>query len=406
MLLLTLAFRNILRQKRRSLLTILSMAGGYLLCCLSFSLTEGSYKNVIEIFTLDHTGHIQIHADDYLHRPSMHKAITDTVAQRQVILNQPDVSSLAPRVYAPALAYVGNKNTPVQVVGVDPLLERNTSRLADKVNAGHYLGAEADASGYSPAMLGMGAAASLQAKLGDELILISQGADGSIANDIYIVSALVGSRHGWDQNKVYLALPAAQEFLTLPRRVHQYALLLDKIDAVPATAKALQAVLPDLTINPWPEVEATFYQSMQADKRGNRFTLLIVVFIVFIGVLNTVLMSVLERTREFGVLKAIGSRPSTIASLILFETMMLAGISIVIGGLLATPVIAWFAWRGIALPEPIDMGGIAFGFMTGEVSLAVFAWPALVVLLFAAAVSIPPGIRATRIAPTQAMGSF
>jgi putative ABC transport system permease protein len=165
-------------------------------------------------------------------------------------------------------------------------------------------------------------------------------------------------------------------------------------------------VLPDLTINPWPEVEATFYQSMQADKRGNRFTLLIVVFIVFIGVLNTVLMSVLERTREFGVLKAIGSRPSTIASLILFETMMLAGISIVIGGLLATPVIAWFAWRGIALPEPIDMGGIAFGFMTGEFSLAVFAWPALVVLLFAAAVSIPPGIRATRIAPTQAMGSF
>lgn len=406
MLLLTLAFRNILRQKRRSLLTILSMAGGYLLCCLSYSLTEGSYKNIIEIFTHDHIGHIQIHADDYLQRPSMHKAITDSQAQRQLILNQPDVSSLAPRVYAPALAYAGNNNTPVQVVGVDPALERTTSRLADKVNVGKYLSAEADTSGYFPAMLGMGAAASLQANLGDELILISQGADGSVANDIYIVTALVGTRHGWDQNKVYLALPVAQEFLTLPGRVHQYALLLDNIDAVPATSTALQKALPDLTINPWTEVEATFYQSMQADKQGNRFTLLVVVFIVFIGVLNTVLMSVLERTREFGVLKAIGSRPTTIASLILFETMMLAGISIVIGGLLATPVIGWFAWRGIALPEPIDMGGIAFGFMTGEFSLAVFAWPALVVLLFAVAVSIPPGIRAARIAPTQAMGSY
>ncbi len=406
MLLLKLAFRNILRQRRRTILTVLSMTGGYILCCLSFSLTEGSYKNVIRIFTMDHTGHIQIHRDDYLQRPKVFKGIDDTPQQRQEILSQPGVHSIAPRVFAPALAYAGTRNTPVQIVGIEPQLEKTTSRLFDKVNQGQYFDVNLNADGYYSAMLGMGVAESLQIKIGDELILISQGADGSIANDIYIVTALVGTRNSWDRNKVYLPLSVAQEFLSFYGKVHQYSLLLADESAVDSTTQSLTTALPTLTINPWMQVEATFYNSMEADKRGNRFTLLIIVFIVFIGVLNTVLMSVLERTREFGVLKAIGSRPGTIAGLILIETMMLAVMSLLVGVVIAAPIIAWFALRGIALPDPIDMGGIEFGFMTGEFSVGVFAWPMLLIMAFAIAVSIPPGIRAARVSPTRAMGSF
>ncbi len=406
MLLLKLAFRNILRQRRRTILTVLSMTGGYILCCLSFSLTEGSYKNVIRIFTMDHTGHIQIHRDDYLQRPKVFKGIDDTPQQRQEILSQPGVNSIAPRVFAPALAYAGTRNTPVQIVGIEPQLEKTTSRLFDKVNQGQYFDVNLNADGYYSAMLGMGVAESLQIKIGDELILISQGADGSIANDIYIVTALVGTRNSWDRNKVYLPLSVAQEFLSFYGKVHQYSLLLADESAVDSITQSLTTALPTLTINPWMQVEATFYNSMEADKRGNRFTLLIIVFIVFIGVLNTVLMSVLERTREFGVLKAIGSRPGTIAGLILIETMMLAVMSLLVGVVIAAPIIAWFALRGIALPDPIDMGGIEFGFMTGEFSVGVFAWPMLLIMAFAIAVSIPPGIRAARVSPTRAMGSF
>ena len=406
MLLLKLAFRNILRQRRRTILTVLSMTGGYVLCCLSFSLTEGSYKNVIRIFTMDHTGHIQIHRDDYLQRPKVFKGIDDTLEQRQEIQSQPGVLSIAPRVFAPALAYAGSRNTPVQIVGVDPALEKTTSRLFNKVNQGQYFNASPNADGYYSAMLGIGVAESLRIKIGDELILISQGADGSIANDIYIVTALVGTRNSWDRNKVYLPLSVAQEFLSFYGKVHQYSLLLEDENAVTRITQSLTTALPTLSVNPWMQVEATFYNSMEADKRGNRFTLLIIVFIVFIGVLNTVLMSVLERTREFGVLKAIGSRPGTIAGLILIETMMLAIMSLLVGVVIAAPIIAWFALRGIALPDPIDMGGIEFGFMTGEFSVGVFAWPMLLIMAFAIVVSIPPGIRAARVSPTRAMGSF
>ena len=81
MLLLKLAFRNIFRQRRRSLLTAMSLAGGYILCVFSFSMSEGSYSNAISFFILDHTGHIQIHQEDYLLRPKIHKTIDDFVAR-------------------------------------------------------------------------------------------------------------------------------------------------------------------------------------------------------------------------------------------------------------------------------------------------------------------------------------
>ncbi len=406
MLLLKLAFRNLLRQRRRTALTLLSMTGGYILCCLSFSLTDGSYKHVIRIFTMYHTGHIQIHQDNYLSRPKIFMGIEDNSMLREKILSQPGVQSLAPRIFAPALAYADNRNTAVQIVGIEPQLERTTSRLLDKLKQGQFMDLQPNGHGYYPAMLGIGVAESLRVSIGDEIILISQGADGSIANDIYTVTALVGTRNSWDRNKVYLPLLVAQDFLSLQGKVHQYSLLLNDENEVERVSQVLTDALPTLTINPWMEVEATFFNSMEADKRGNLFTLTIVVFIVFIGVLNTVLMSVLERTQEFGVLKAIGSRPAVIAALILTETLLLAIFSVTIGIIIAAPIIAWFALRGVALPNPIDMGGIEFGYLAGDFSVSVFGWPMLLIIAFSVLVSIPPGLRAARVSASRAMSSY
>jgi putative ABC transport system permease protein len=403
MLMWKLAFRNIFRQRRRSVLTALSMSGGYILCVLSFSMTEGSYNNVIKIFTEDHTGHIQIHSDDYLTRPKIHKNISIDSNLEKVLQNSTFVRNYTKRIFSPALAYSEHKNTQVRVVGIDPELERNTSRLADKVKDGAYFNNQPDSDGYYSAMIGLGAAKSLGLSIGDELILISQGADGSIANDIFLVGAIVGSKSSWDSAIVYLPLVAASEFLTLYGKTHQYSIMLHDFGDVIEATESLKKALPQYSINPWMEVEETFYKTMQSDKEGNRFSMFIIVFIVFIGVLNTVLMSVLERTHEFGVLKAIGSRPQTITFLILLETSLLAFLSVVLGIILAIPLILWFANVGITMPEPVDVGGIAFQHMTGEFSLRVFLLPMLFILSFAIVVAIFPGIRAARVLPTEAM---
>jgi ABC-type lipoprotein release transport system permease subunit len=381
------------------------MTGGYVLCAISMSLLEGSYGNVIDIFTLDHTGHIQIHKDNYMNRPKMYKTINDISKVEEILGEQQEITNFSPRVFAPALAYAENKTSPVQILGVDPERESYTSRLKDKVQHGNYFDSNPNTDGYFKAMIGQGVADTLELAIGEEIILISQGADGSIANDVFVVSAIVGNRTSYDRLGVYLPLSAAQMFLSLGANVHEYVMLVDNKNNNEQIAQKIQSLLPELTVSPWQVVEETFYNTMQSDKQGNHFTMGIIIFIVFIGVLNTVLMSVLERTREFGVLRAIGSRPGGIITMIFLETNMLAGISVAMGFVISIPIILWFTHVGILLPEPVDMGGIQFQYMTGEFSLFVFSLPTALILGFSALVSIPPGIRAARILPRDALGS-
>ncbi len=405
MLTLKLAYRNILRQRRRSLLTALSMAGGYMLFVFSMSLLEGSWSNVVDIFTLDHTGHIQIHKDDYAKRAKIHKTIEDPKAIESTLKNHAAVTGWAPRVYSAALAYGGSKTAPAKIFGIDPTLEPTVTRILKKVSEGEYFSSQPNPDGYFPAMIGRGLANTLKLGVGDEIVLISSGADGSIANDIFSITAIIGNTTSFDRLGVFLPISAAQEFLAMGGDVHEYALLARNKHDNEQLAADLQKLLPGLTVSPWQQIEATFYRTMQSDKQGNYFTMALIVFIVFIGVLNTVLMSVLERTREFGVLKSIGCRPSELIKLIFIETVMLASISITAGLALILPVIIWFTEVGIKLDISVDMGGVVFDTMKGEFSAYVIFMPMGFMLLTAALISLPPGLRAARILPRVALGS-
>lgn len=385
-------------------MTALSMAGGYILFVFSMSLLEGSWSNVVDIFTLDHTGHIQVHKDDYAKRPKIHKTIENPTVVETTLKNHEDVTGWAPRVYSSALAYGGNKTSIAQIFGIDPELEPTVTRILQKVSAGQYFSAQPNADGYFPAMIGRGLANSLRLDVGGEIVLISSGADGSIANDIFIITAIIGNTTSFDRLGVFLPLTVAQEFLSIGGEVHEFALLArDKHDNEQLAAE-LQSLMPSLKVSPWQQIEATFYRTMQSDKQGNYFTMALIVFIVFIGVLNTVLMSVLERTKEFGVLKSIGCRPSELVKLIFIETVMLASISITVGLALILPVIAWFTEVGIKLDISVDMGGVVFDTMKGDLSAYVVFMPMGFMLLTAALISLPPGLRAARILPRVAMG--
>jgi ABC-type lipoprotein release transport system permease subunit len=290
-------------------------------------------------------------------------------------------------------------------MGIDVTLEPTVTRIKQKVSEGTYFDDQPDADGYFKAMIGRGLANKLNLAVNDEIVLISAGADGSIANDVFVISAVVGNATSFDRFGVFLPLAVAQEFLAIGSDVHEYALLSrDKHDNE-RLAKDLQAVLPTLKVSPWQEIEATFYRTMQSDKQGNYFTMGLIVFIVFIGVLNTVLMSVLERTKEFGVLKSIGCRPSELVKLIFIETVMLATASILVGLVLIVPVIMWFTEVGLKLDLAVDMGGVVFDTMKGDFSAYVILMPMGFMLATAAVISLPPGLRAARILPREAMGS-
>ena len=403
---INIAFRNIFRQKRRSILTGLSISAGYVLFTLTLSLIEGSYSNMIKLFTESHIGHIQIHSDDYLTRPKIYKSINDKSKIEQTLSADKRVISFTPRAYSPALSFSDEKTGPVQLIGIDPEKEPTVSRLREKITEGSFFNEPQDASDKVHALISKGLAIKLGLEINDEFVLIGQGADGSIANDIFIVSGTVGSKSSPDKRSVYVPLTTMQAFLSLDNNVHEYALLISDISQAQIVSQNLQSALSDFVVSPWQVVEEVFFKSMEADKQGNWIFLALVMIIVFIGVLNTIFMSVLERTREFGIMRAIGFRAVGLITLIFTETILLTLLSLFLGILVALPLVLWFSEVGYMFPEPMDMGGIEFQHLKGELSLKVLFVPMGIVFLFATLTSALPAIRASRLTPVDALGRF
>lgn len=128
-MLLKIAFRNVLRQKRRTILTALTMCGGFTLAAVSIGWSDGSYSYIIDMFTRNRLGHIQIHGKGYLDRPSLYNTIHDYTAVGEKIESIEGVEAWAPRVFCAGLASVGEKSAGVQIIGIDPEREVTATRF-------------------------------------------------------------------------------------------------------------------------------------------------------------------------------------------------------------------------------------------------------------------------------------
>jgi len=378
------------------------MVGGFWLCSLFLGVAEGSYDSIIDFFTRDHTGHLQIHKKGYLDNPSLQATINDWDRVHVTLSGDPRVASSAPRVYAAALAFVGDKTTGARLVGVDPALEASTTRLKQKVAQGSYFQPQ----GHNDVLAGKGIAGALGLKVGSQVALVSQGADGSVANDLFTVVGLIqdGGQEGVDRN-LYLRLSDAQSFLVLGGRIHEVAVLLKDIRLARSEAAALAAQLgdPSLSVEPWQVVEKDFYKAMTVDKEGDYFSQIIFLVLVGLGVLNTVLMNVLERVPEYGLLKALGTRSSTLTAMILWEMLLLSLFSLIPGAALSWASNAWLAEYGLKLPHPYTYGGMVFSTMYGQVSWLVFLEPAILIVLVAVLVCVPAAFRIRRLTPIEAL---
>jgi putative ABC transport system permease protein len=397
-----IAFRNIFRHKRRSVLTALTMLGGFVLAAVAIGWADGAYNNIINMFTRNRLGHIQIHAEGYLDKPSLYKNIDQVEQLGQKISEVPGVEAWSPRLYSAGLASVGDRSAAVQIMGVDPKRENAATNFDLKVVKGNPLSREAS----MEVLLGKGLARTLHAKVGDEVVILSQAADGSLANDLYRLTGIVDSGdEAQDSTGFYLHLKDAQKLLVIEGRVHEIVIIAQRLDRVRALSREITQAIsrPDLAVAPWQEFAKSFYTAMKADKMGNWIMIFIIILIVAIGVLNTVLMSVLERQREYGVLKALGTRPRQILALVIYEITMLAIFSITAGSGLAYLANKWLSRHGITLSEPFSYGGMTFHTMYSMINVKSFLVPALAVLGTATLVSLLPAVKAARTAPARTM---
>lgn len=404
-MLLKIAARNLRRQRRRTLLTLLTMAGGFILAAFSIGWSDGSYAYVINMFTRTRLGHIQVHAKGYLDKPSLYTAIADPATAGAAIGRVRGVTAWTPRVYGAGLISRDEKSAAVRLIGIDPRAEQAATSFDKRVAAGTPL---SRAPGRT-VLLGTGLAAILKTRPGEQVVLVSQAADGSMANALFEVGGIVESGDTLsDRTACYLHIDAARDFLALGARAHEIVVITDNIDRVGAITAAIAASLndPALSVEPWQEFARQFYEAMRVDERGTWVMLLIIMLIVAIGVLNTVLMSVLERRREYGLLKALGTRPASIIAMVMTEVTIMAVVSIAAGSVVGLVVNYAFSITGIVMPFTFTFGGVEFSRMYTEVNPRSFYIPACTVMITAAVVGFVPALRAARSNPAASLRAF
>lgn len=399
-----LAVRNILRNKRRTLLTMLLIS--MTLAILIF--TDGYMKAMSDVMVRSATrlypGDAQIHHVDYLAERDGEQWISD-VDGHILRLQQSDlVDSFAPRVMDFAMVSSTANNLAVQLVGIDPVLEARVSKLESSLKAGQYL--DSKGSG-TQIMIGQPLAELLEVELGDRLVVsVNNYEIDSIEQRLFRVSGIfeLNSKF-YDEALIFVPIEKAQEMMGVGSNVHEIAFnFVDESLSSDASLRLWSEVSGDQTIaEGWSQLMpdlATMIGLMD-------YSMLIVAAILFtvaiLGVINAMFMSIYERTYEFGVVLAIGTRRSSLFVLIMAEGLMLALISLVIGALLGALAVELTGFIGIDYGS-MDVSGVALAeVLRPEVNMGQFTQLPFAVFVMTMVASIYPALHAARIVPAHAL---
>ena len=412
--LLQLAWRNLWRNPRRTFITMAAIAFGYVMLLFVACLMAGLRWQMIENGTCLVMSQIQVHAPGYYPNRSIQKTLggrqgTDVSALLATITADRRVYAVAPRVYGYGLLSAVHRSAGVELMGIVPDQEAKITTLNSQIAKGSYLTAQmpkgADVGDRLASTNGIG--------VGSEIVLLTQAADGSVSNDVYTV---VGIFHtgldAVDRGLVFISLSSLQDLLHLaPARIHEVGVKLNDIMAATTVAGALEVQLRKtlpVRVMAWPELAPELANYVQFN-RGITFVLFVIFFLLaVIGVMNTMLMAVFERTRELGMLMALGMRPVQVIVLILTEAAGLAVASLVVGGGLGIPVLWYLQAHGLDLGGAtggvISLAGVVVGHLWyGRQDFPAYGEAALGLAATALVSALYPAWRAAHFRPTEAI---
>lgn len=422
--LVVMAWRNLWRHGRRSVLTALAMALGMAMCMSVISLYDGIFGVMRTLMIDQMVGHVQITHSAFPTR----RGLYDTLHQAEELLSRidalPESRGSVARVHGQALLGTENRSAGVRLVGIDPAREQAVTKVQETVPSSLPGGADpgrflADAPARE-IVIGFDLARDLRVEVGDELVAITQDAYGGIGNEAYTIVGLTRSGdEAMDRSGAWLHLTDLQALLALDDQVHEVRVLAstDEQPVVGALLSALTATLPDgliqdddatALVTPWWDIDPMAAQLMEMRGISQLMVLIVVFGLVSLGVVNTMLMSVLERTRELGVIKALGLRPRGIVWLVLFEALLLSLLAAGIGVVIGSGLIAYMMSVGIPFDigedEGLGFGGVIFpSRLYGGVSVEVIVEPIVGVIVSAVLAALLPALRAARLQPVDAI---
>jgi ABC-type lipoprotein release transport system permease subunit len=331
-MLFQLAWRNVWRNKRRTIITVSSIFFAVLLALFMRSMQLGSYENMIRNSVELYSGYIQIHNKGYWEDRSINNMMEVTDSLTAALESTPNVAFYIRRLETFVLAASGDISKGVVVIGTSPQEENRMTKLADRVIEGEYL--RPDTRGV---MVAEGLADYLQMKLNDTIVMIGQGYHGANAVDQYPVTAIVRfSNPQQNDNTIYAPIALMQEFTSAPGLCTAVALSIGDLDKQEQVRKRLAARAgPGYEVMTWQEMQPELVQLIQSDNAGGIILLGILYMVIAFGIFGTVMMMSIERRREFGVMVAVGMQKGALAILVTIETLIIGvlglAISLVMG---------------------------------------------------------------------------
>ncbi|MEZ4238356.1 MAG: ABC transporter permease [Myxococcota bacterium] len=407
--LVRLAYRNLGRNRRRTVLTVAAIAFGLTMVQLMIGIQEGSYAEMTRQAVSAFSGHVVVQEQGYAEREDSDIVVTGTSAVVDRIRQAVPDAIVAPRLMLGGLLTSPHGSAGVALVGLDPVAEAEVQHLDEKVVEGEWLSGD----GRS-VVLGEELARTLGVELGDKVVYMGQhnGATEVSSRLFRVAGTFRTGATELDAFGAFVDLAAAQEAFGQPdvsNRVTVHLKDPDTADAVAATLKDRLGDRSDLAVLTWREAMPELYALIRLDRSTGNVMLVILGLIVAMGVLNTVLMSVLERTREFGVMLSIGLKPTGLAATILLEGVTIGVLGAVIGtgvGLLATwpLVVHGLDYSGFIGSDTMETGGVAIS----AVIHAAFeptrtATYALGTIFFTALAAVYPASYVARLEPVDAM---
>lgn len=399
-----IAWRNLWRSRRRTGLALAAIGLSVSLVLLYDGVLRWESDWLLETVTGPMLGHVQIHAPEWRRTRAMDRTVRDVRGAVQRLRQDSEIGGATPRIYAPALAALGEEGFAVMVLGLDVPAETGSARLlagAAPLAAGHVL-------------VGRLLAEQMGVRPGARLALVGQGVDGSLANDLYTVAGLVNTPvDSVNRQAVVMSLEDAQALFVMPDEAHE--IVVHARD--PARAGSLAARLNGSNAVggaealAWQTLAPAMVDLIRLVEVAWIFVLVLVLIAAAAGVANTMLMATFERTHELGMLLALGMGPSRIVTMIVLESLALGLIGALAGTAVGSAVVAWAHHTGVDYAALTGGGPSQLSFSGMSWSLRIYPRLALVditravlaVTVTSLAASIWPAVRASRLQPSRAL---
>ncbi|MEE9524923.1 MAG: FtsX-like permease family protein [Thermodesulfovibrionales bacterium] len=402
-LLLKLAWRNVLRNKRRTFLSGLAVGIGLASMMFVDGLFTGMLDSMIRTATDTFLGHGQIHARGFTDTLEVEKTINDSKRVLHKLSEEDGIAQFTPRTVSFSMLSSAGGVKSAMLYGIEPETERNISLIDEAIREGKYLGGE----NKGEILIGSKTAETLEVKIGDRIVVTTaQAHTGELSQEMFRVGGIfhMGIREA-DSGLAFVHLDKAQKLLALENEVHEISITFEDLDmagdpTIPFWQKYSENGNKAIG---WKEMVPQLDSVIEMSYISTAITLFLVFGIVGLTIMNSLFMSLYERMFEFGVLRAIGTRPVRMAAIIILEAASLALISMVIGTTIGFAFIKYFSINGINY-KGIEFAGVTiteliFPFFTIEQ----FTLYPLLTILFSVTAALYPAIYAARLTPARAM---